>query len=230
MSEELTPPLKQVYDYLKTQPCHWLSTREVAEALGISYSSAYYRLKRLAALDYIAEHLAWIVKPRIRRRWFHYIPPFYKSHVIISMDYAEEHLFETHIIFPHLKKEITENDEETLIYLSYHLILDYGVPESLLKSRKTTWNLGEVQTKPVNKFNEKTEASIFDVKTSGSPVRTSYKIMWKYEKGWVETTLDGQRIEHPPKITYTSFESIGKIGREALKEKWRKQAEEEAIQ
>ncbi len=234
--EKLTVPLKEVYSYLKTRPCEYVSTTEIAEALKISYAAAYYRARRLAELGYIAEHVTWMTayvrgrRVTYRRRWFHYLVEFYKSHTIISMDYAEEHLFECHVIFPHLKKEITEEDEETLLTLAFELMAEYGLPTRLLTHPNTTFNLGEVQTKPAAKFNEQTEASIFDVKRTGAPVRRSYRIRWKHEKAWTETTLTGERIEHPAKISYTKIEEIGKIGREELKKKWKELAEKEAIQ
>jgi len=139
------------------------------------------------------------------------------------VDYFEEHIFETHIIFPHLKEEITREDEKLLTTLAFELLVEYGVPEAFLLHHGTSFNIGEVQTKPASKFNEQTEASIFDVKTSGSPVRRSYRITWKYEEAWVEVTLTGERIEHPAKIEYTKIEEIGTIGMEELKEKWRKE-------
>jgi DNA-binding Lrp family transcriptional regulator len=304
--EKLTPELKEVFSYLKAKPCVYVSAREVAETLKISYSAAYYRLRRLVDLGLIVEHVSWIVRPRIRRRWFHYIPPplytlkievndpkmgttepppgtytypkdthvtvqalpnpgykfshwtldgetrtenpitvvmdkdhtlkaffvapFYKSHCIVSVDYFEEHIFEVHIIFPHLKEEITRDDEKLLATLAFELLSDYGVPETFLLHHGTSFNLGEVQTKPVLKFNEQTEASIFDVKTTGSPVRRSYRITWKHEKAWTEVTLTGEKIEHPEKISYVKIEEIGTIGREELKEIWREKAEKEAIQ
>jgi DNA-binding Lrp family transcriptional regulator len=231
--EKLTPELRETLSYLKAKPCVYISTREVAEALKISYSAAYYRLRRLVDLGLIVEHVSWVVRPRIRRRWFHYIPPppkFYKSHCIVSLDYFEEHIFETHVIFPHLKEEITKEDEKLLATLAFELLSDYGVPETFLLHHGTSFNLGEVQTKPVQKFNEQTEASIFDVKTTGSPVRRSYRITWKHEKAWTEVTLTGEKIEHPEKISYVKIEEIGTVGREELKEKWREKAEKEAIQ
>lgn len=236
--EKLTPPLQQVYDYLKTRPCEYVSASEIRKALGITYGAAYYRARRLVELGYIVEHVTWmtsIVRGRrvtYRRRWFHYVVvvKFYKSHCIVSMDYAEEHLFECHIIYPHLKEEITREDEKLLTTLAFELIAEYGVPTNLLTHPATVFNLGEVQTKPVSKFNDQTEASIFDVKTTGSPVRRSYRIYWKHEKAWTEITLTGERIEHPEKITYTKFEEIGTVGREELKEKWKKLVEKEAIQ
>lgn len=229
-AEQLSPALRQVYEYMLEHQCERLSAGDVAKDLDLSYSSAYYRLRRLAKLELINEHLAWIIRPRIRRRWFHLPFRFFKSHIIISMDYAETHLFEIHIIFPHLKQELTEEDRKVLTALAFELLIDYGIPENLLTNPYTVFNLGEVQTKPVARFNEKTEASIFDVKTSGHPVRTSYAITWQHKKAWIETTLTGERIEHPETVTYTQFEAIGTIGREELKEKWLRLAEEEAVQ
>jgi len=235
--EKLTEPLKQVYEYLKSRACEYVSTSEIAKALNISYSAAYYRARRLVELGYIVEHVSWMTtyvegrRVTYRRRWFHFlIIKFYKSHVIVSMDYAEEHLFECHVIFPHLKEEITKEDEKLLLTLAFELLAEYGLPTELLTGPLTTFNLGEVQTKPASKFNEQTEASIFDVKTTGAPVRRSYRIYWKHEKAWAEVTLTGERIEHPEKVTYTKFEEIGTIGREELKEKWKKLVEKEAIQ
>ena len=231
--EKLTPELRQVYDYMRSRPCEYVSVREVRLALALTNGQARYRLWRLVDLGLIVTHLTYVVRPRIRRRWFHYIPPppkFYKSHCIVSLDYFEEHILESHIIFPHLQEEITKEDEKLLATLAFELLADYGVPETFLLHHGTSFNLGEVQTKPVQKFNEQTEASIFDVKRAGSPVRRSYRVTWKHEKAWTEVTLTGEKIEHPAKISYTTIEEIGTIGREELKEKWKKLAEKEAIQ
>ena len=136
------------------------------------------------------------------------LPKFFKSHVIISLDYAEDHLFELHIICPHLDSTLTEDDKNTLAILAYELMIDYGVPERLLTHRDTEFNFGEVQTKPVEEFNFETEAVIFDVKVSGKPTRAVYSISW-----YIETRLDGTQV-----VRYKSFEAVlkGKMDKEEL--------------
>jgi len=56
---------------MRSRACQHLSRREVASALGISYSSARYCLERLARLDLITKHVAW---PPYRV-FYHVYPP-----------------------------------------------------------------------------------------------------------------------------------------------------------
>jgi len=146
------------------------------------------------------------------------LPKFWKSHVIISLDYDGEHYFELHIIYPHLEPELTDDDKKTLATLSFELMSDYGVPDEFLYDPKTELNFGEVQTKPVKEFNRTTEAVIFDVKTTGSPCRRVYHITW-----YIETTLEGQRF-----IRYKDFTEVGiKKTMEEVKEEYERLVSEE---
>ena len=67
----ITPRLEAVLSYMKERACEWISRREVAEALGISYWAARARLERLAALGLIEKR----IQPRPRRVYYHYAPP-----------------------------------------------------------------------------------------------------------------------------------------------------------
>jgi DNA-binding Lrp family transcriptional regulator len=76
MAERLPPALEAVLDYMESRPCIYISASEVAKALGITYDAARYRLMRLAELGYIDTYITYIVRPRIRRRWFHIHLPY----------------------------------------------------------------------------------------------------------------------------------------------------------
>ena len=144
---------------------------------------------------------------------------FWKSHVIFSMGYLGEHIFEMHIIFPHFSREITEKDEALLASVMKDILIEYGVPENFVYDRRARFSVGEVQTKPVRRFNFRTEASIFDVATSGEPLRRTYRVFWAYE-----TTLTGEK-----RLRYTGVRETRKRGREALKEYWRRLVRREAL-
>lgn len=73
--EELTPELREVFDYLQKRPCQELSVRDVRIPLGLTNGAARYRLNRLWHLGYINRYTYWILRPRIRRIRYHYIPP-----------------------------------------------------------------------------------------------------------------------------------------------------------
>jgi DNA-binding Lrp family transcriptional regulator len=76
LAERLPPALEAVLDYMESRPCIYVSASEVAKALGITYDAARYRLIRLAELGYIDTYVTYIVRPRIRRRWFHARLPY----------------------------------------------------------------------------------------------------------------------------------------------------------
>jgi DNA-binding Lrp family transcriptional regulator len=76
VAERLPPALEAVLDYMEARPCIYVSASEVARALGITYDAARYRLMRLAELGYIDTYITYIVRPRIRRRWFHIHLPY----------------------------------------------------------------------------------------------------------------------------------------------------------
>jgi hypothetical protein len=67
----LPPTLLKVYEWMRAHACiHW-TRREVASALGISYSTARYALEELARRGLITRHIAW--PPR--RIFYHAYPP-----------------------------------------------------------------------------------------------------------------------------------------------------------
>lgn len=54
----LRPELIEVYEYVRWQP-EWVSRKQVAEALDISYGAARYRLWKLARLGWLREFTTW---------------------------------------------------------------------------------------------------------------------------------------------------------------------------
>jgi DNA-binding Lrp family transcriptional regulator len=67
---ELTPELRETLEYIEKKCPERVTVREVAEALGITYSAAYYRLARLWRLDKIRRETETVVYyDRPRRRW-----------------------------------------------------------------------------------------------------------------------------------------------------------------
>jgi ribosomal protein S25 len=67
----LPPTLLKVYEWMRAHACEHWTRREVAEALGISYSTARYALEELATRGLITKHVAW--PPR--RIFYHAYPP-----------------------------------------------------------------------------------------------------------------------------------------------------------
>jgi DNA-binding Lrp family transcriptional regulator len=67
----LPPTLLKVYEWMRAHACEHWTRREVAEALGISYSTARYALEELATRGLITRHIAW--PPR--RIFYHAYPP-----------------------------------------------------------------------------------------------------------------------------------------------------------
>jgi len=220
--------LSETLAYLMSRECEWISAREVAEALGISYAAAYSRLRRLLELNLIVDHVTWIVKPHIRRRYWHYIKPFYKSHVIISVVYlGEVKMFEVHEIINHLMPEIPK---DLAIRLAKHMLLEYFAVESIEESaflRMCEFIYGEVETVKVKAFNEETQGLIIDVKTKGKPERRLFKIKWRYERAWVEVKITGETVYHPAKIEYIDIEMLPPVSLKQFEEEWRKLKERE---
>lgn len=87
MPEELTPELRQILDYLQQRSCQYISVREVRIALNLTNGQARGRLWRLTRLGYIVTHLIFVIRPHIRRRWFHFIPKLYRIKIRL---YTEE--------------------------------------------------------------------------------------------------------------------------------------------
>ena len=216
------PALSETLAYLMSRECEWVSAREVAEALGISYAAAYSRLRRLLELNLITSHIAWVVRPYIRRRYWHYVKPLYKSHVIVSVVYlGEVKMFEVHEVINHLMPEVPR---DLAIRLAKHMLLEYFAVESIEESaflRSCEFIYGEVETVKVKTFNEETQGLIIDVKTKGKPERRLFKIKWRYERAWVEVKITGERVYHPAKIEYVDIEMLPPIPVEQFEEEWR---------
>ncbi len=91
MAEEirLPPALAETFKWIKQKPCEWLSIREVADGMGISYYAARYRLYGLYRRGLIERHVTWMRTyvrgrwVRYRRIWFHYIPVIPKPIVAV---------------------------------------------------------------------------------------------------------------------------------------------------
>jgi len=170
------------------------------------------RLERLRAA--LAETLATIerLKREIReeeerlKKKRKYLPKFWKSHIIVSLTYFEDKMFEVHILIPHLKPAPTEQDKTLAKKLAYELLLDYGVPKSFLNNRNTDYIYGLVQTHPIKTFQEKSTSIIFDVKTTGSPSRRLYIVTWKHEP--------------PDKIVYVSYTMVDVATSNERIQKW----------
>jgi len=163
-----------------------------------------------------------------------YLPKWFKGHVIVSVLYEEDKMFETHMIFPSLTATIGEDDpfQKILLTLAYELMLDYAAEsglEKMLHDRKTKFAWGEVQIKPVKAFNEKTTGAIIDMwKERRERPRATYEITWKHTSAYTETTLEGKRIEHPASITYTKYERLSTLITAAtLKEMYNQLVKEE---
>jgi len=217
------PALSETLAYLMSRECEWISAREVADALGISYAAAYARLRRLLALNLIVDHVAWVVRPYIRRRYWHYIKPFYKSHVIVSVVYlGEVKMFEVHEVINHLMPEVPK---DIAIRLAKHMLLEYFAVEAIEESaflRRCEFIYGEVETVKVKTFNEETQGLIIDVKTKGKPERRLFKIKWRYGRAWIEVKITGERVYHPAKIEYVDIEMLPPIPVEEFEEEWEK--------
>jgi hypothetical protein len=67
----LPPTLLGVYDWMRAHACQHWTRRELAEALGIGYSTARYALEELTRRGLITRHVAW--PPR--RIFYHAYPP-----------------------------------------------------------------------------------------------------------------------------------------------------------
>ena len=224
------PALSETLAYLMSRECEWISTKEVAEALGISYAAAYSRLRRLLQLNLIIDHVTWVVRPRIRRRFWHYIKPLYKSHVIVSVVYlGEVKMFEIHEIVNHLMPEVPK---DLAIRLAKHMLLEYFAVESIEESkflRMCEFIYGEVETVKVKTFNEETQGLIIDVKTKGKPERRLFKIKWKYERAWIEVKITGERVYHPATIEYIDIDMLPPKPIEQFEGEWKKLKERERV-
>jgi hypothetical protein len=146
LEERLTPELRLVLDYMKTRPCEYVSVRDVRLALGLTNGAARYRLWRLTELGYIVTHLTYVVRPRIRRRWFHYIPPLPKPLVAVVdsktgflIEYLEKPYRESSCwLYDEEKREFVE--PVTAIKIEKTFSVDTEGHESLL-AEVTAWTI-----------------------------------------------------------------------------------------
>ena len=67
---ELTPKIQDVYDYVKSKKPEKLSRGDVADALGISYYAARYRLDELVDLGRLEVEKKFTITGGVYRVWF----------------------------------------------------------------------------------------------------------------------------------------------------------------
>ena len=140
-----------------------------------------------------------------------FLPKFFKAHIVLSAQYPGKKLFEIHVILNSLSEDPYATHKEMIEDLAYELLRRYDLSPILLGMLEIIY--GEIQVKPVAKFNEKTEALIVDIKYGVT--RIAFEIAWRYNKE--EKTIEWTDI------TEIAKKSIGE-----LKEYYEKMIGEEA--
>jgi len=82
-------PRKRILELVRKEP--GLTRSEVADRLGITYSSARYWLERLVEKGYLSKKVAWVIRPYMRRVFYYpvAVPVYYRTQFAL-MFYAEE--------------------------------------------------------------------------------------------------------------------------------------------